>query len=340
MRTAADRREVMELYAAVFGERPLIGESPELYISPEKLIVGSACVERSHFQPIKVFNSQLHVLPGICHTLEAILHCVQLQWLCILVGPYSSGKTSLIRLLAQLTGNLLVELNLSSGTDVSELLGCFEQYNSFRICREVITQVEHYVDEYFALRLELGWKSLIKERKSLFAKWFAFLAASNYNSSMSTSEFAMSWNDGSCRSLSPLIEIIELLKGDLEKFNLPVSWSYNDLNRTQKIVLKLQLNKNLQQPAKFEWVAGDLIKAIERGEWVVLENANLCNPTVCLSSLSRHAINNFSTLMHCFSFCTCIYGITISIHFLISRFLIGLILWWNLMGLSRLMNVV
>ncbi|KAL0354500.1 UNVERIFIED_CONTAM: Midasin [Sesamum radiatum] len=31
---------------------------------------------------------------------------------------------------------------------------------------------------------------------------------------------------------------------------------------------------------KFEWVTGLLIKAIENGEWIVLENANLCNPTV------------------------------------------------------------
>ena len=281
MRTAADRQEVMKLYEAVFGVKPSIVESPELHISPQKLIIGSACVGRNHFQPQKLSNSQLHILSGFRYTLEAIVQCVQQQWLCILVGPYSSGKTSLIRVVAQLTGNSLIELNLSSGTDVSELLGCFEQYNSFRIFREVISQVERYVDEYFALRLELSWRDLINERKSLFTKWLAFLAASNYNSSMSTSMFAESWNNGTCGSLNPLIEIIELLRGDLEKFNLPVSWSYNDLNRSLNTVLDLQQNKKIQQPAKFEWVAGDLIKAIEHGEWVVLDNANLCNPTVC-----------------------------------------------------------
>jgi len=31
-------------------------------------------------------------------------------------------------------------------------------------------------------------------------------------------------------------------------------------------------------------VTGLLIKAIENGEWIVLENANLCNPTVCNSA--------------------------------------------------------
>ena len=31
---------------------------------------------------------------------------------------------------------------------------------------------------------------------------------------------------------------------------------------------------------RFEWVDGALTKAIEEGSWVVLDNANLCNPTV------------------------------------------------------------
>lgn len=31
---------------------------------------------------------------------------------------------------------------------------------------------------------------------------------------------------------------------------------------------------------RFEWVNGVLVRALERGEWVLLENANLCNPTV------------------------------------------------------------
>lgn len=281
MRTATDRKEVTKLFESVFGVKPLIVESPELCISPENLIVGSACVRRNHFQPQKLLRSQLYTLPGFRHIMEAVVQCLHQQWLCILVGPSSSGKTSLIRLLAQLTGNALIELNLSSGTDVSELLGCFEQYNSFRAFREVISQVERYIDEYFALRLELSWKDLINQRKIIFTKWLAFVAASNYDPSVSTSAFAVSWNNGSCASLSPLIEIIELLISDVEKFNLPVSWSYNELNQTLKNVLDLQQNKNILQRAKFEWVAGDLIRAIEHGEWVVLDNANICNPTVC-----------------------------------------------------------
>lgn len=276
MRTAADRKEVVKLFESVFGVKPLINESPQLLINTKHLVVGRASVGRNHFQPTKISKSQLKLLPGILQSLEAAVHCVNKQWMCIVVGPYSSGKTSLIRLLAQLTGNALIELNLSSATDVSELLGCFEQYNSFHVFRTVMSQVELYVDD-LVLRLK---DDLICESKGLFAKWFAFLAASNCNSCMSTSTFARSWNNGSCTSLSPLIEIIEQLKHDLEVYKLPVSWSNNDLDRTLKTVFDLQQNNMAHLSAKFEWVAGDLVKAIECGEWVVLDNANLCNPTV------------------------------------------------------------
>ncbi|XP_064960659.1 midasin-like isoform X3 [Musa acuminata AAA Group] len=279
MRTVADRHEVMKLYTEVFGVKPSVTQFPKVHVNPNYLILGSACVERNHFQPSKVLKSQLNILPGILHNLEAVLHCVQRQWLCILVGPYSSGKTSLIRLLAHLTGNVLHELNLSSGTDVTDLLGCFEQYNSFRSYRDVITQVERYVNEYFGLRLERDWKGLINERRNLFSKWFAFLASKICNSHP-TSLFPRLWKHDLCSSLNLLVEIIQQLEHDLEMFDLPVSWSTNDLNKLVKTLLYIQKKGTMKPSANFEWVSGILIKAIENGEWVVLENANLCNPTV------------------------------------------------------------
>ena len=31
---------------------------------------------------------------------------------------------------------------------------------------------------------------------------------------------------------------------------------------------------------RFEWIDGALTRAVEEGRWVLLDNANLCNPTV------------------------------------------------------------
>ncbi|KAK9282633.1 hypothetical protein L1049_010852 [Liquidambar formosana] len=281
MRTAADRIEVLRLYEQVFELKPFINPYPRVQLNPQYLIVGNTAIKRNHFQPSRVLSSQLKILPGIRHTLEAAAQCVQHQWLCVLIGPPSSGKTSLIRLLAQLTGNVLSELNLSSATDISELLGCFEQYNAFRDFRAVVAQVERYVNEYCSLQLESSMEEFMSERKYLVAKWLGFLSSMDCGvMSSSASTYVENWKSV-FNSLCLLIEIIEQLRLDVEKNILPVSWSCKDLSRTLKTIFKLQENCQRRPfSAKFEWVTGLLIKAIESGEWIVLENANLCNPTV------------------------------------------------------------
>ncbi|KAG0489307.1 hypothetical protein HPP92_008118 [Vanilla planifolia] len=280
MRSYTDRKEVMRLYEEVFDMKPSIVQFPEVYVNPKYVVVGSVCVQRNHFQPTKAFRSQLNLLPGLLQILEAVALCVRRQWLCVLVGPAASGKTSVIRLLAELTGNVLNELNLSSGTDVSELLGCFEQHSSFRNFKVAISQIERFVDEYFSLRLEINWKDFIEERRDLFSKWFSFFSSCDV--SKSSSLFSTSWmGDGICSSfLDPLVEIIEQLKHDVKRFSLPVSWTLKELDGSLKIIHALQKNWQIRSLASFEWVPGNLVKSIEFGEWIVLDNANLCNPTV------------------------------------------------------------
>jgi midasin len=280
MRTATDRDEVLKLFEEVFQIKPSIHESKILYVNEHRLAVGSASVRRNNFRSYEVHSNQLNILPSILHSLEAAIHCIHQGWLCILVGQHSSGKTSLIRLLAQLSGNTLHELNLSSATDVSELLGCFEQYNFFRHYKEVISQVERYIDEYFSLSMDIRWKEFIMNRKALFVKWFEFVVAKKY-SSIRTSTFMEMSKSSSLPPLSLVTDIVEQMKRDLEMLDLPISLTKDELTETLKSVYSLQQKENTHQRVKFEWVAGDLIRAIECGEWVVLDNANLCNPTVC-----------------------------------------------------------
>ncbi|CAK7356901.1 unnamed protein product [Dovyalis caffra] len=281
MRTAADRKEVLRIYEEVFGVKPFINPYPRVQLNSKYLIVGNTVIKRNTLRSSKPLNSALNIIPSIRHSLEAVVHCIKHQWLCILVGPPSSGKTSLIRLLAQLTGNVLNELSLSTTTDISELLGCFEQYNAFRNVRSLIAQVECYVSEYCSLQLEFAKMAFISERTDLITKWLAFLSSMNSSSmSSSTSIYLENW-ESMTNSLSLLVEIIQQLKLDVTQNRLPFSWSTEELNKTIKVISKLQEDqKRRPQSVKFEWVAGLLIKAIENGEWIVLENANLCNPTV------------------------------------------------------------
>uniref|UniRef100_A0A0D9XKA7 Midasin n=1 Tax=Leersia perrieri TaxID=77586 RepID=A0A0D9XKA7_9ORYZ len=171
------------------------------------------------------------------------------------------------------------QLNILPATDVSELLGCFEQYNFFRHYKVVISQVERYVDEYFSLSIDIHWKKLIAERKTLFTKWFEFVVARKCSSICTSTLIEMSKNS-SLPSLGLISDIVDKMKCDLEMFDLPISFNKDDLSKTLRSIYYLQQSEAVHQPVKFEWVAGDLIRAIECGEWIVLDNANFCNPTV------------------------------------------------------------
>ncbi|KAI4355485.1 hypothetical protein L6164_004254 [Bauhinia variegata] len=281
MRTAADRKEVLRLYREIFELTPFINPYPRVQLNSHNLIVGNSNVKRNHVQPSLTSRSQLQIMPEIRQSLEAAAQCVERQWLCILTGPSCSGKTSLIRILANLTGNVLNELNLSSATDISELLGSFEQYDALRNFRTVVTQVEYYVSEYCSLQLESTKHEFLGEKKDLVSRWIAFLSSMKSESVASfTSNYVEIWNKIVC-SLSLVVEIIGQLKLDIEKKSLPVSFSTKELDEAMRTIMKMKEDHQRRLiSAKFEWVRGLLIKAIECGEWIVLENANLCNPTV------------------------------------------------------------
>ncbi|EPS68043.1 hypothetical protein M569_06727 [Genlisea aurea] len=271
MRTAADRKEVLKLYEQTFGVKPFVNKYPRVMLDSSSLCVGTVSIERNLCQ-LSMSSRKLMILPAIRNTLEAVAHCVRNQWLCILVGPASSGKTSLIRLLAELTGNTLNELNLSSTTDISELLGCFEQYNVFRHYRLVIAQVERYVNEFCnSISSSAG---AFSGNKVTVARWLAFL--SDIDRSVTCIE-----NTKMRDAIRQLILILECLGRHTCEQPWTFSWSLKDLDNTLSALRKLE-NDCLKQhySVKFEWVTGSLVKAIENGEWIVLENANLCNPTV------------------------------------------------------------
>ncbi|CAA2972808.1 midasin isoform X1 [Olea europaea subsp. europaea] len=281
MRTPSDRREVMKLYEQVFGLKSFINPQPRVQLNPCYLTIGNISIERNRYQPSGVFYNELKILPSIRNSLEAVTQCVKHNWLCILVGPPSAGKTSLIRLLAQVTGNVLNELNLSSATDISELLGCFEQHNAFRDFRLAIARVESYINEYCSLQLESSLEVFFR-RKDLITRWLAFL--SNIEYGPSAGSMATDSENQRMRyfeSIPMLVEIIEILSSDQEIYRLCVSWSQKNLESTLNKIKKLEEDyRRRRYSVKFEWVTGLLIKAIENGEWIVLENANLCNPTV------------------------------------------------------------
>lgn len=70
----------------------------------------------------------MHVIMcGIVHVIMDGGFCLMHHFFTGKVGPRSCGKTSLVHLVAQLTGNRLEVMAMNSAMDTTELLGGFEQ---------------------------------------------------------------------------------------------------------------------------------------------------------------------------------------------------------------------
>ena len=192
----------------------------------------------------------------------------------IVVGQAASGKTTLVKTLARLAGKDLQRIALTSATDTSELLGSFEQKESSR------DRVD-FESRIFSLLQGICESSAFGDVSSTTRAWKMW---ESYRAATQTSE-AMSENDAE-NVVYILREVIVALSAAAtsnasslqDDVHSEISWLHENF---EAIVTPTSFNVGPKKDAgRFEWVDGALLKAVERGDWVLLENANLCSPTV------------------------------------------------------------
>eukprot|EP00644_Phytophthora_capsici_P001912 jgi/Phyca11/108045/e_gw1.14.477.1 len=223
MRSSRDRELISCRFEEFFGVKPMDLSSVSLRMSASFVEIGSAMLQRRQDMPMgrvapPLFNFLLKPM-------EALVHCVNMAWPALLVGPPASGKTSSVRVLAALSGNTLHELGMSAGTDATELLGCFEQVDVGRKLREIKQKIQ-----------------------ILYQKVLQRLMVSS-----SSIEKTEAGNEEALSMLSGLSTEIDSV---------------------------VQLSKSNAIASCFEWVDGTLLQAMEKGEWVLLDNVNFCSSSV------------------------------------------------------------
>jgi midasin len=116
--------------------------------------------------------------------------------------------------------------------------------------------------------------------KNLFGSWTAFQKCSH--SPVARLEQHIEQGAIDLVAVNMILQILEQLSQVVTSSGM----SIEDIDLDPRCLTQraLELKSNIGQlgnAGHFEWVDGGLLKAVERGEWVVLENANFCNPTVC-----------------------------------------------------------
>ncbi|GBC28203.2 uncharacterized protein OCT59_003902 [Rhizophagus irregularis] len=281
MRTIEDRIHAINLFNEIFDKNYQQPKNPYYHINSRYIQIGHSLLQRQSNCGYKYIENSFHILHSQLRPLESLMKCVEFNWMVILTGHEATGKTSLVRLLANLTGNHLEEFAMNSSVDTIELLGGFEQVDLARH-RQIV------IDELRRLSIEVTKKVLIVSHSSnLFKDNDALQVLKKLNDILFTLENHIKFsiqNSTTNRSSLQLDytvvdQLLDILQQTMAKYNLCSLFDNEKSNLLDKITT-LKFLESGPITGRFEWIDGVLINALQNGHWLLIDNANLCNPSV------------------------------------------------------------
>lgn len=264
-RSAIDRQNIAQLFTAAFGTAP---QPHSLYhnLTSDMCQVGLAMLDRNPLLQPSRFPT-MDAVPRLAE-IESLLICIKQNLPCILVGPSGSGKSSLLSHVAASVGKELVVFPLNADVDAMDLVGGFEQADPLRDLHASLGELHDALLE-FAL-------SLLPQNSSQNAV------------KLITALEERQGEDGH----SEIAVCIEALASEVPADSLlgqRLSHAHQMLNAP----------RTLANP-RFEWLDGVIVRAMEAGKWLVLDNANLCSASVLdrLNSLLERPNGFLSIIEH------------------------------------------
>ncbi|KAJ0116412.1 ATPase [Diaporthe amygdali] len=244
-RSATDREYIAQLFTGAFEAPP---QPHSLYHSLTSAIcqVGLALLDRNPLLQPSRFPS-MNAVPRLAE-IESLLICVKQNLPCILVGPSGSGKSSLLNHVAASVGKELIVFPLNADVDAMDLVGGFEQADPLRELHASLDELQDALLE-FAL-------SLLPQNSSQNAVNLISLLDERRGD----------------HGLSEITVCIEALASEVPADSLLGQ-------RLTQAHQMLNSPRTLANP-RFEWLDGVIVRAMEAGKWLVLDNANLCSASV------------------------------------------------------------
>ncbi|KAI9142687.1 hypothetical protein BKA69DRAFT_1123750 [Paraphysoderma sedebokerense] len=277
-RDEEDRRNVVMLFQEVFGhDLPL--RRPQYHITPTYLHVGNALILRDTKAPNLPPGKNLELLHSNLRPLQALMKCVEMNWLAIVTGPAASGKSSIVKLLAHLVGVPLVEYSMNSSIDTMELLGGFEQVDVNRYWEELVGSMRKYVLQLTRRLLALDGDNFAESHdiiQQLQDAWFTVENSINFQVSSKPNGICISTALDLIADVVTQIESALIILGQA----VDISSDQEELTIIRHRVIEVRIIHRQKLVGKFEWVDGVLLKAIEHGHWILLDNVNFCSPSV------------------------------------------------------------
>ncbi|XP_041350636.1 midasin-like [Gigantopelta aegis] len=278
MRTTQDKKQVLDLYTSHFDSKyPVYCGSGFVHIGNNHVQAGHSFLPRGQPEVKAARSRSLQILHQQLKPLESVMKCVEMKWMTILVGPQSSGKTSLVSLLAELTGTTLHVLPMNSSMDTTELLGGFEQSDVFRHVEEMAVEIGAEIRHCQRVLLTQGDVSTSGLILALEKEWNTYRQLRDDRMARTAVE-EFDFLKVKVRSLNAVMEL-------LQKISRQHRISSGDKLQLVSLKLKTLFNNLIGSQSNngagtFEWVDSLLVKALEVGHWLLIDNVNFCSASV------------------------------------------------------------
>ncbi|XP_031820381.1 midasin [Sarcophilus harrisii] len=271
MRSKEDKEKVISVFKEVFGSQtvPYMG-TRQFHITPYEVQVGYSVLSRGNYVP-QQSQRPLSLLHQSLKFLEPVMKCVQMNWMVILVGPTAVGKTSLVQLLAHLTGHTLRIMAMNSAMDTTELLGGFEQVDIIRPWRQLLKKVESTVSILLRDSLLLN----PEDAEVVLRAW------SNFFLTFKPKSLGEAGKNITVEIVNKLEAVLLLVQRLNNKINSFSKAEFSKLvEEFRSFRLKLIQTVDGRSHGTFEWVDSMLVQALKSGDWLLMDNVNFCNPSV------------------------------------------------------------
>ncbi|KAJ3742338.1 hypothetical protein DFH05DRAFT_1526869 [Lentinula detonsa] len=252
-RNSNDRLLAEALFKRIFNCVSNCSRNPVWTVSSSTINVGQF---RSNRQNRSISARPRRLLKSQLTTLEAIGCSISHSTIAIVTGTRSTGKTAVIKMLAQLAGNVLQEVHINSTTDATDLLGGFKQVNlrtRFReVALSVITIIEQQLRDQADPGIDIG--PYLSLRRAI--------------------------GETTLEEPEAILEImLRLTKGSGS------ASIFSQLFMAQTRMKEMEILND-----------GPLVRALKEGHWLLLDGANLCNPSVLDRLNSLCETDGFLTL--------------------------------------------
>ncbi|KHN99534.1 Midasin [Metarhizium album ARSEF 1941] len=245
-RTSRDRQEVDKLFTRVIGSEPRAHNHCH-NLNSRFGQVGLALLSRNlNVQPESLPN--INIVPRLAE-LESIMICVKQNIPCILGGPSGYGKSSLLSYVAALSGKPLVVFPMNADIDTMDLVGGFEQADPLREVNAALMDLRERLQDSVMTLVPSAAPGEVLHLLHLLDR-----------------------HNGVGGSLDAILTLVTSL---IKRVSLDTT-----VGAALATVKQLLEGPLVLANPRFEWLDGVIVKALLTGQWLVLDNANMCNASV------------------------------------------------------------